>query len=202
MRKMNSKNSKKNKVGNRKAGARVHEKTLELSLIRTYPGQAVWQVILPAEPLKFTTTVTTGVIASIYEVSASNITNFGGRFGSTFVEYRIIRAKFHIRVFSSTNPGVIQFWIDEKSMSTPTLAEARERATLIVPASAVDDRPLIKWVCGDTLDLQYVAIGATTNPSTLKFYTDNANFGSSIVASDYFIVEPLFEFQFRGLQGS
>jgi hypothetical protein len=198
-----SKNNKKNQIGNRRAGSRKNqEKTLELSLIRTYPGQAVWQVIVAAEPLKFTTTVTTGLIAQVYEVSAANVTNFGGRFGALFVEYRIIRARFRIRVFSSTNPGVVQAWIDEKVSSAPTLAEARERAVLIFSPSAVDRTPELKWICADPLDLQYQATSSTSNPATFKVYTDNANFGSSVVATDYFEIEPLFEFQFRGLLGT
>jgi hypothetical protein len=195
------KNENKNKVGNRKAGNRNTEKNLELSLIRTYPRQAIWQVIIPAEPLKFTTTITTGVLAQIYGISQANIAGFSTRFGSTFVEYRIIRAKFMIRFFSSTNPGIVQFWIDEKSNSTPTVNEAFERATLSCSASAVDTTPQMKWVCADPLDLQYVPIGTAVTLATFKMYTDNTNFGSSIVATDYLEIVPLFEFQFRGLKG-
>jgi hypothetical protein len=145
--------------------------------------------------------VTTGLIAFVFNVSSGNIQSFATRFGSTFVEYRIIRAKFQIRLFSSTNPGVLQFFIDEKSQSSPTLAEALERATLVVNASAVDQRPILKWVCADPLDLQYSATGTAAVSATFKCYSNNTNFGSSIVATDYFVVEPMFQVQFRGLQG-
>jgi len=181
---------------------RVQEKDLELSLIKTYPNQVVWEVWLPATPKKFTTTVTTGVIAGAVPVASSGITDFATRFGTTFVEYRIVRARFRIRFFSSTNPGVCQFWIDEKSTSNPTLTEALERAVLVCSAAAIDTAPMLKWMSGDPLDLQYSAIGTDVSYSTFKVYTSNTSFGSSVVATDYLEVEPLFQVQFRGLQGS
>jgi len=198
--KMTSKSIKKNQIGNRKAGSRT-EKIMELSLIRTYPHQVAWQVWLPGTPTKFTTTVTTGLIAGVINVVSTSITSFATRFSQTFVEYRMIRAIFRIRLFSSTNPGVLQFWVDEKSNATPILAEAQERATLISSAAAVDKTPVLKWVSADPLDLQYIATSASATLATFKVFTNNTNFGSSIVATDYLEVEPVFEVQFRGLQG-
>jgi len=198
--KMTSKSIKKNQIGNRKAGSRT-EKIMELSLIRTYPHQVAWQVWLPGTPTKFTTTVTTGLIAGVINVVSTSITSFATRFSQTFVEYRMIRAIFRIRLFSSTNPGVLQFWVDEKSNATPILAEAQERATLISSAAAVDKTPVLKWVSADPLDLQYIATSASATLATFKVFTNNTNFGSSTVATDYLEVEPVFEVQFRGLQG-
>jgi len=201
----NQKRSKshKNKIGNRKAGNRTQhkEKNMELTLIRTYPHQVAWEVWIPATPSKFTTTVTTGFIAGTFNVRASNVGSYVTRFTSTFVEYRIVRAIFKIRLFSSTNPGVLQFWLDEQVTAPPTLAEAQERAVMIISASAVDQKPVLKWVAADPLDLQYIPIATSVTPVTFKVYTNNANFGSSIVATDYLEVEPVFQFQFRGLVG-
>jgi len=203
MQKSNPKN-KSQKVGNRKAGSRTFkqkERELELTLIRTYPRQAVWEVWLPGSPVKLTTTVTTGLIAQSLPVSSASVAGFATRFGSTFVEYRIVRAHWRVRFFSSTNPGVIQFWIDEKSNAAPTLAEAQERYTLTCSAASIDTQPMLKWICSDPLDLQYLAISATANVSSFKSFTNNAQFGSSIVATDYVEIEPEFQFQFRGLLG-
>jgi len=200
-------NNRKPKVGNRKAGSRKmnfkeKERELELTLIRTYPKQAVWEVWLPGLPTKVTTTVTTGAIASSLPISSASIQAFATRFSQTFVEYRIIRAHWRIRFFSATNPGVIQFWIDEKSTAAPVLAEAQERATMICSASAIDTAPVVKWVCSDPLDLQYIASSASTTVASFKSFSNFTNFGSSIVATDYFEVEPEFQLQFRGLQGA
>jgi hypothetical protein len=177
------------------------EKDLELSLIRTYPKQVVWQTWLPATPVKATTTVTSGIINLAYPISISEINSFATRFENTFVEYRIIRARFRIRLFSSINPGVIQFWIDEKSAAVPTAAEAAERYVLSISASATDTSPVLKWISADPLDLQYQAIGTAVTLATFKAYTSLGNFGSSAVATDYFEIVPEFEFQFRGLLG-
>jgi hypothetical protein len=106
-----------------------------------------------------------------------------------------------MRLFSSTNPGVLQCWVDEQSTSTPVLAQAQERATLIFNASAIDQKPCLKWVAGDPADLAYIPLGTVTTPATFKVFSNNANFGSSIVATDYLIIEPEFQLQFRGLQG-
>jgi len=193
--------TRKNKNNKNKKTKKVSEKKLELRLIRSYPKQAVWQVWLPVTPQKFTTTVTTGLIAGSIGTNIGFVQSFATRFGSTFVEYRIIKAVFRIRFFSSTNPGIVQFWLDEKSTGTPTLNEALERATVTSNASAIDRIPELRWVCADPLDLQYTAIGTTVTTLTFKVYSNNANFGSSIAASDYLEVIPEFCFQFRGLQG-
>jgi len=176
------------------------EKNLELTLIRTYPHQVAWEVWLPATPTKLTTTVGTGVISSIYPINIGQILNFATRFGGTFVEYRIIRAMFQIRLFNSTNPGVIQFWLDEKNNAAPTVTEATERAILSLSASATDTRPTMKWTNADPLDLQYSPIATVVNVAFFKTYTNNALFGSSAVATDYVEFIPVFQFQFRGLQ--
>lgn len=182
-------------------GKNPKEKILELSLIRSYPNQVVWETWLPGTPVKRTTTVTTGLITTGIAISSTAIQSFAARFGSTFVEYRMIRAKFQIRLFSSTNPGLLQFWLDEKSTGAATLAEAQERATVSISASATDTFPLIQWTSSDYLDLQYLAIGSASTVCTLKEYTNNANFGSSVVATDYYEIVPRFQLQFRGLQG-
>lgn len=176
-------------------------RNLQLELIPSYPKQVVFEAWLPATPVKFSTTVTTGSIAGTSAVSINNISAFATRFASTFVEYRIIKANFRVRLFSSINPGVLQMWIDELSTTAPTLNEARERATLIVSASSNNRIPAQKWVNADFNDLQYRATSTSFTAATFKIYTDNAIFGSSIVATDYLEVEPEFLVQFRGLQG-
>jgi hypothetical protein len=170
-------------------------------LVPSYPKQVVWQSWLPAAPRKLTTTVTTGLIADAYVVSFGIPTNFATRFGSTWVEARVVKARFSVRMFSSTNTGVLRFWYDEKLASAPTLAEAQERAILSINASDITSRPQAQWVCTDIGDLGYLSIGSPATKVTFKSYTDNANFGSSIVALDYCEIIPEVLVQFRGLQG-
>jgi hypothetical protein len=167
-------------------------------LIPAYPRQPVAQLVFPGLPLTVSTTVTTGVIASLYEIKASNILNFATRVGSLFEEYRIVHAKFNLLTFSSTNPGLIVDWIDEKDTSAPTSTEARQKVARAFPAALAVPH-VLSWTSVDPLDLQYIDIGTTTTSlATFKIYTDNAFFGSSTTATPYFTVVPEFTVQFRG----
>jgi hypothetical protein len=170
-------------------------------LVPSYPRQVVWQSWLPAAPRKLTTTVTTGVIADAYVVSFGIPNSFATRFGSTWVEARVVKARFAIRMFSSANTGVIRFWYDEKLASAPTLVEAQERAILTVSASNITATPQPQWVCNDITDLGYLSISSPATKVTFKSYTDNANFGSAVAVVDYCELLPEVLVQFRGLQG-
>lgn len=178
---------------------KASEKRLEIQLVPSFPKQICWDVWLPGLPVKATTTVTTGVIAASYVINKSNIQSFGTRFSSTFDEYRIVQARFQIRCFSSTNPGVVTAFFDENSTGVPVLAEAQERYILNFSASSVDKPHSLMWTAADPQDLLYNPIATGFTPATFKVYTDNANFGSSIVATDYFEVSISFRVQFRGL---
>lgn len=181
--------------------SKTNERRLEIALIPSYPKQKCWDVWLPSLPVKSTTIVTSGVIALSYSLSNTNLQSFNTRFASTFDEYRIVQARMRIRFFSSTNPGVLQVWFDEKVAAAPSLAQAQERYIASLSCASVDKNYQTTWTSADPLDLQYVQVGVTATPAYFKMYTDNANFGSSIVATDYFEVEGEFRVQFRGLQG-
>jgi hypothetical protein len=127
---------------------------------------------------------------------------FATRFASTFVEYRIIRAKFKYRCFSTTVPGISQVWIDEKSTTNPSLNEARERAILSISHANVVKNHELTWTCSDPLDLQYSDIGTAVTVCSFKLYTDNAVFGAPTVATEFLEIVPYFQLQFRGLQGT
>jgi hypothetical protein len=180
---------------------KVKEKQLALTLVKSYPRQVVWEVTLPATPTKLTTTVTTGLISATAQVSSAALAAFATRFGSTFVEYRIIRARYLLRCFSSTNPGVFTCWFDEKSTAAPIVQEAQERSIGTFSCSSISTPHIFKWEASDTLDLQYQLISTAVTPVTFKVYTNNANFGASVVATDYLEIVPYFCVQFRGLQG-
>jgi hypothetical protein len=176
-------------------------RTLPITLVKSSPRQTVWDAWLPALPTKVTTTVTTGVIAHFFVINISNIQAFATRFASTFDEYRIVQARFKISMFSSLNPGLLMVFMDENSFGAPTLAEARERAQKVISAANVEKPLTITWTAADPQDLLYTAIGSGFTPAAFKVYSDNANFGSSIVATDYFETTAEFRIQFRGLQG-
>lgn len=169
----------------------------DLILRSAYQGQPTLQTKILTDAVKYTTTVTTGLIAQSYPVSEASITNFATRF-ATWSEFRLIRCKALIRMFSSVNPGVVKFWFEEKSSSTPTLGNANAARSLTRNCSAVDDVHSLTWTASDPLDLEWTAISGTKTPVYFKFYTNNANMGSSVVATDYFMVQLDLTYQFRG----
>lgn len=182
-------------------GRKTSVKKNQIMLIKSSPRQVVWDSWLPGLPVKATTTVTTGVIATAYGINTSQIQAFATRFGSTFDEFRIVQANMTLSLFSSTNAGLILTFIDENSTAAPSIAEARERTQKTISASAVDRNLTLTWIAADPADLLYTPIANSFTPATFKVYTDNANFGSSIVATDYFEITCQFRVQFRGLQG-
>lgn len=175
----------------------------ELSDSRAYAGQQVWKMKLPGQVVKLTTTVTTGVISQAITITASDALGFATRFGSTFDECRLIGADIQIRPISAAS-GVCAFWFDEKSASAPTVNEATERIALRIPASNANGKSVstMRWRARDLLDLQFSAIGSAANPVFFKIYTDNANWGSPITATDLFTVEPMLFVEFRGLKST
>lgn len=183
----------------------VTAKGVEIALLRnmpSYPRQHLWEGWFEATPQLLTTTVTSGLIANAFNVTANSIGNFATRFGATFDEYRIIGVKMQARCFSSTNPGLMVAWFDEKDGAAPTLAEAQQKMVTAFSASDVRGKHQIKWHARDPVDLEYTVISTivTPIPVTYKIYTNTANFGSSAVATPYIELVPQLRVQFRGLQ--
>lgn len=184
-----SKNNKPQKRKNLNAEAR---------LIPSFAGQVVKQFRMEALPSLQVTTVTTGVIANIYEIKASNVSGFTTRFASLFEEYRIVKAKVTFRGFTTVNPGLLVHWIDEKDNAAPTLAEAKVKASSAWAVSDMKPHSLT-WTARDPLDLQYISTGTpSTALATYKIYTDATTFGSDTVSRTYGQLFVEFWVQFRG----
>ncbi len=169
-----------------------------------YAGQQRCVLQLEGTPSILPTTVTTGVISSVYTISASNITGFATRFGSTFDEYRILKCHFRITAIAAAS-GLSKFWFDEKSNAAPTVNESMERTSkplMNTNANAKSQNLSMIWVPRDLLDLEYIAIGTTTTPAYLKVYTDAANWGAPIVVANIWILEPIYTVEFRGIKST
>jgi len=167
-------------------------------LLKSFPSQVVAQIKIPGTSLPLVTTVTTGVIAAVVQIAGSSINNFVARFSSTFLEYRIVRAKFKVNNYASTNAGLYTMWVDDKSGVAPTLAEAQSRGQRQFSCAGPGTHSLI-WTNNLIDDLDYKSTASTTTISTFKIYTDAANFGSAITAIQYGSVSSEFYVQFRSL---
>jgi hypothetical protein len=163
-----------------------------------FPGQPVGTFKILSNPVKLTTTVTTGVIASVVTLSSANVASFGTRFAG-WEEGRIIKAMFKIDCFSATNPGRILMYQDSDDVTPPTLALAQSHKAKSFPASDVFE-PHVLVFNNHALDkLQYATVaGGLPTVGYIKVYTDNAALGSSIVATDYIGYTIEYTVQFRG----
>jgi len=200
---MNRTSKKKSRRSRSAAGRGPFRVKRELSDGSAYRGQQSLRAKIPGASVKLTTTVTTGVVANALQITTADVVGFATRFGSTFDEYRIVGADVDvIPLVAST--GEMNFWFDEKSTNVPTANESQERTSVQVPinSSSARSHRVLRWRARDLLDLQYTPIGTLSQPVTFKSYTDNALWGSSIVATDVFVVKVLFLFEFRGLKST
>jgi len=164
------------------------------------PGQP--GVVFPLEVFigKLTTTVTTGVIASSTVIAASLVSNFASRFVA-FDEYRIRKFEAIYQLCSSTNPGILNTWCEPLTSNTgaPVANDAKNNRTVTFSASATDKTIRLPYNPRDDNVTIWNAISTTTTScGNLKVYTNNADFGSSIVATDYVVVTGIIWIEFRG----
>lgn len=198
---MSKKSNNEQLVRKNRRGKKGEEKGRLLQLSLSYKGQPHAELWLEGAPAPITTTVTTGVVAQVYAVASASVTSFATRFGSTFVEYRIVAARFRTRCYSTANPGLCVQWFDEKSNATPTTLEAVEKMIQSFPFSDQVNSHSQKWNPTDMLDLQYIPIATSTPVCYFKTYSDAAFFGSPVIATNVGIVMVDLLFQFRELRG-
>lgn len=171
---------------------------------QSYAGQTRYRVELPSLSTVRSTTVTTGVIAFNFGVSAAEITGFASRFGNTFDEYRIVGARVLIRPCSAST-GVSSMWFDEKSPSAPTANESNERfGDRLCNSNAMSKSfTQMRWSARDLLDLEFTDTGTTSvTPVTFKVYTDAANWGAPITVTPLWVLEMFITFEFKGLKST
>jgi hypothetical protein len=170
-----------------------------LMLRPEYNGQPVVEHMIESYQGPLSTTVTTGQIALLTAMSGSSIisslpTRFAG-----YSEYRISKVRAKVRTFGSTLPGIITQWFSEDDSSTPTATKATQAMSRSFSASSNEKEHTVTYVPHDPAQQTWtlVASGAPV-VGYHKLYTDNANFGSSIVATPYLSVMYDVWVQFRG----
>jgi hypothetical protein len=176
----------------------VADEILYSNNLRAFPKQALATIWVPIAPITYSTTVTTGVIAAVQTMDSSQVTNWATRF-EVFDEYRVVRVEVEILTFSTVNPGVINCWFDEDSSAAPTATGAQERATKRFAASSASQTHKMVWIPRDINDMIFNPIASGSGEVNFNLYTNNTNFGSSIVATPYVTVSAYLLVQFRGL---
>ncbi len=106
---------------------------------------------------------------------------------------------FDCRTCSTSNPGLIHVWVEDRSNATPTLAIAEAAEGLFFNMSASDTPHQLDYKINDPVYVDYTQLNATQTIGYLNVYTNNANYGSNAVATDVLVIIPHFVIQFRGL---
>lgn len=170
--------------------------------VRSYPTQPLTTLVVPSLPSKISTPGGGVALAVSYQANAPlNVPQWTTRFQTLFEEYRIIRLIARINLFSSTTPGtLVTYWDEKTPFTAPTLAAATERRARQVSNSSVTRPLVLKWKARDLLDLQYTPIASSSTPVSLCIYTDNAVLGAPTAATDIGTVDFEYHIQFRGYE--
>jgi hypothetical protein len=162
-----------------------------------YPGQPTTTLVIQATPQVLSTTVTTGVIANQTTLGAAIIPNFATRF-LAFEQFRIVKVKAKVENFAVTNPGLGNSWFDSDAAFTPNASRTENALAKRFPFSKPSGHEL-SYVPHDPSEQGWSLVSnATGNIGNHYLYTDNANYGSSIVATAYALLQFELTVQFRG----
>lgn len=184
----------------RRKASKPSNRDPNLNLHPAFPGQYVTTMKLPGLTTVASTTVTTGALAVNQNVNPNLFLNNAAALSAVFKEYRVIKSVLKIKTFSSTLPGQMNAWVDETLTTAPTAAQAQQyQGVTTFPAGANEFTHIVKWVPHSPTELAYVPTGSSSTNATFKIYTDNANFGSSVVATQYISYQQMFTIQFRGV---
>ncbi len=152
---------------------------------------------VPCSSRTLTTTVTTGVIADSISCDITAVEDWA-RYSGLFEEYIIMKVDMIVNCFSSSNPGIFRCWFDEKSSAAPTASQAKQEGVMTFACADVFRPHVLTWRARDFADLDYVATSSTFTPVYFKTYTNNADYGSSAVATPYASIALVFSVRFRG----
>ncbi len=168
-----------------------------LVLRKEFKGQPSLEVWIDCDPYTFSTTVTTGVIASTIALTGGIIDSFTTRF-VTWDQYRFVKARAEVCCYGSTNPGLLSMWFADYS-TTPTTALAQTANAIRFNASSIDRVHSLDYIPHDPLQQQWQTVSSgTAGIGYFKMFTNNADFGSSTVATPYCYVRLKVLVQFRG----
>jgi hypothetical protein len=168
---------------------------------RSYVGEVVQSLIIPANPIKLTSTVTTGVIAHNHACDpVADVNSWAERMGDMFVEYRVIKIVAIIHNIASAT-GLTQFYWDEVN-STPDAAAASQRTGMTILANTLGNQAykVTSFVPTDLDDLNYKQITSSQTVAYFKAYTNNTDYGTTTVATDLFSYRLHYYIQFKGLK--
>lgn len=164
----------------------------------------VYQIDIVGGPI--TNAVAAGALAASSDVCnlTSTVQNFTTRWGAVFREYRIVGARFMLKMYNAaTAQGVVRVWPDEKASAAPAAADAQDARCIEMiiqqqSVAAIGSTYEITWMPRDLTDLTFTNTTTGYSPVYLKYYT-SAAFGTAAGTSCTIYVAPTYRVQFRGL---
>jgi len=150
---------------------------------------------------KITTVVTSGLIAYTAALNVGLVNSFAARFGTSFDEYMILSLTVRINTCSSNLPGLLNVWIENQSgaTGTPAATDAKSNKTLTFSAGSNEKTWSLSFNPRNTATQTWnLPSNTTASIGNLKIYTNNADFGSSVVATDYAVITGTMRVAFRG----
>lgn len=190
-------------VNNRKSRVykteRVSKQDNALMLRPEYKGQPAISIKMRAFPYMLTTSVTSGIVSANVSLSKGNLNNFATNFAG-FAEFRIVKVKASIKNYSSQSTGIGCVWFSEDDSSAVTVANALQAQCKQWNFSNVVNSTDMSYVPHDPAQQTWTLV-SSGNPviGYFKVWADNANFGTTIVATPLGIVTFEYTVQFRGL---
>lgn len=190
-----AKNRNRQGTGRRTGGNRTDN---ALILRREFQGQPTCTHKLFNSGGPYSTTVTTGVIATLVSLTSANLLpNLATRFVG-YDQFRIVKVKATIRMFSSSNPGLVIAYFDDTN-AAPTGNASAFASSRRMNASDVVKPIVLTYIPRDPAQQFWSTVsGGSATIGYFKTYTDAANYGSSTVATPYYLVEYESTVQFRG----
>lgn len=143
-----------------------------------------------------TTTVTTGVIASVSPIRSADIPTFSTRFAG-YKEWRIVKTVVKFKNFSSANAGLLVLWFDNQTY-TPTLATSVDTRGLRFNMSDITKNHVLTYVPHDVDEQAWTAMGTDFTSGYIMFYTNNADYGAPVAITQIGLAEIVHTVQFRG----
>jgi len=140
-----------------------------------WAGDSRASLTVPSTTTLYSTTVTTGVISSAFELDpTSNVKNWSSRFETVFQEYRVRRATVRIRPLT-TATGVSKFFFTRTNNVSAT--EALETPGRVISNSQANSGSIIqmRYISKDFATMEWSSINSSPNTPFFNIYTDLAN---------------------------
>lgn len=163
--------------------------------LKEYKEQAVCEFWAPG--LTYKMAGSSSLMALTYQISLGALTN-QTQLASVFKQYRILKAIATLIPISS-DPGSSVFWFDDLSTSAPTSSEALTRTAVLRSNNSAALPPSgsykYVWRPKEISALQFLPTSSPVIVTTLKGYSDSANFGAGTTPTWFVRVKLLMQFR-------